>query len=202
MRAGQSGRARPDTGGGATASDELRRRHAPDTGVLDRLLDATVEELRASGYGGITVRLVARRAGLSPATAYNYVSSKEHLLASLFWRELSTLARPTSPDAGTPADRVEHLVGGIAALVLAEPVLIAAYRAALLADDPDATRVRDAIAVHLMAEFAWALGDELSDSARESVQLAFVGGMVMAGSGLISHDAVARQVADLVKQLQ
>ena len=202
MRAGQAGRARPDAGGGAPTSDELHRRPATDNGVLDRLLDAAVQELRASGYSGITVRLVARRAGVSPATAYNYVSSKEHLLASLFWRQLIALPRPTELDDGTAADRAEHLVGGIAAMVLAEPELIPAYRAALLADDPNAARVRDAIATHLKAEFSWALGDELSESAQQSVQLAFVGGMLMAGSGVFSHDAVARQIAGLVRQLQ
>src|SRR6186997_2970091 len=39
---------------------------------VERLVDAAVEELRDSGYDGLTVRNVARRAGLAPATAYNY----------------------------------------------------------------------------------------------------------------------------------
>jgi TetR/AcrR family transcriptional regulator, cholesterol catabolism regulator len=183
-------------------SEELSRRHAPGSAVLDRLLDATVTELRESGYGGLTVRLVARRAGVSAATAYNYVSSKEHLLASLFWRQLAALARPADLEGATAALRVEHLVGGIVDMVLAEPELLAAYRVALLADDPDATRIRDAMAVHLSGEFAWALGEELSESARVSIELAFVGGLVLAGSALMPPDAVVRQIADLVKQLR
>ncbi len=191
----------PDPGSSRIRHEEMARRQSPNTGVLDRLLDATVEELRESGFASLTVRLVARRAGVSAATAYNYVSSKEHLLASLFWRELSALPRPVAGDDSTASARVGHLVGGISALVQAEPELSPAYRVALLADDPDTARVRHAIAEHLMGEFIWALGEELSDDDRESVQLAFIGGMTLAGTGLISHHAVALRVAGLVDRL-
>ena len=37
--------------------------------VVQGLLDAAVDELRATGYEGLTVRNVARRAGVAPATA-------------------------------------------------------------------------------------------------------------------------------------
>jgi AcrR family transcriptional regulator len=193
--------AEPDAGSGRIRNEDLARRQPSNTGVLDRLLDATVEVLRESGFAGLTVRLVARQAGVSAATAYNYVSSKEHLLASLFWRELSALPRPVAGDDSTASARVGHLVSGISALVQAEPELSPAYRVALLADDPDTSRVRDAIAKHLMGEFSWALGKELSDDDRESVQLAFIGGMTLAGTGLISHHSVALRVAGLVDRL-
>ena len=56
--------------------------------TLERLLEAGAEELRAVGHEALTVRTVAARAGVSPATAYTYVASKNHLFAELFWRYL------------------------------------------------------------------------------------------------------------------
>ena len=61
--------------------------------TLEKLLEAGSEELRAVGHDALTVRSVAARAGVSPATAYTYVASKNHLFAELFWRYL---------DAGRP----------------------------------------------------------------------------------------------------
>ena len=45
-------------------------------------------EIEVVGYAGLTVRSVARRAGVAPATAYNYFSSKDHLLAEVLWRRM------------------------------------------------------------------------------------------------------------------
>ena len=47
---------------------------------------AALVELRVSGYDGLTVRNVARRAEVAPATAYSYFGSKDHLVAEVFWR--------------------------------------------------------------------------------------------------------------------
>ena len=46
------------------------------------------------GYDGLTVRNVARRAGVAPATAYTYFASKDHLLAEVLWRRLQALPVP------------------------------------------------------------------------------------------------------------
>ena len=54
--------------------------------AVDQLVDAAEAEVEASGYDGLSVRNVARRAGVAPATAYTYFSSKDHLLAELLWR--------------------------------------------------------------------------------------------------------------------
>jgi len=59
--------------------------------VVQQLVDATAKEVDEEGYPGLTVRNVARRAGVAPATAYNYFSSKDHLLAELLWRRMNAL---------------------------------------------------------------------------------------------------------------
>src|SRR4051812_34906156 len=59
--------------------------------TLDRRVDARVVGATEAGYDGLTVRSVARRAGVAPATAYTYFSSKDHLVAEVFWRRLQAL---------------------------------------------------------------------------------------------------------------
>ena len=64
---------------------ELTARQAA---VVDRLTAAAVHEIRAKGYEGFTVRNVAARARVAPATAYTYFASKDHLITEVFWRRL------------------------------------------------------------------------------------------------------------------
>ena len=71
--------------------------------TVERLLAAGLEELRAVGHEALTIRTVATRAGVSPATAYTYLASKNHLFAELFWRFLAERRRPTSRPATHPA---------------------------------------------------------------------------------------------------
>src|SRR4029450_7144530 len=52
---------------------------------------AVVAERPTGGYDDLTVRTVARRAGVAPATAYTYFTSKAHLVAEVFWRRVRAL---------------------------------------------------------------------------------------------------------------
>ena len=58
--------------------------------TVERLLVAGEAELDEVGPDALTIRTVAQRAGVSPATAYTYLASKHHLFAELFWRRLVT----------------------------------------------------------------------------------------------------------------
>src|SRR5690349_10586300 len=72
--------------------ESTRRRHSErEVDAVGRLVDAAAVELDAHGYEGLTIRNVARRAGMAPATAYTYFSSKDHLVAEVFWRRLVAL---------------------------------------------------------------------------------------------------------------
>ena len=68
--------------------------------TVTALVAAAVEEVAVTGFDGLTVRNVARRAGVSPATAYTYFASKEHLLTEVFWRRLSALEEPAGRQLG------------------------------------------------------------------------------------------------------
>ena len=56
--------------------------------TVEKLMAAGLEELREVGHEALTIRSVAHRANVSPATAYTYLASKNHLFAELFLRRL------------------------------------------------------------------------------------------------------------------
>ncbi|MFI6095016.1 TetR/AcrR family transcriptional regulator [Lentzea sp. NPDC051213] len=164
--------------------------------TVARLLDAALEEVRAVDYGDLTVRSVAKRAEVSPATAYTYFSSKEHLISSVAWRKMQDLTASFADGAS-----LQKLVRGITDVFAQEPELSRACTTALLADDPEVARLRDQMSAEVTRAFSGALS-ELSPTARASVEMAFVGGMVMAGQGYLTFDQIADRLAALVKQLR
>ncbi|WP_156750671.1 helix-turn-helix domain-containing protein, partial [Mycobacterium sp. 852013-50091_SCH5140682] len=90
-----------------------RRLTARQADTVERLGRAAVELIGREGFAGLTVRRVAAQAGVGSATAYTYFSSKEHLVAEVFWRRLAGAppAAHTSPD---PATRVVEVLQHIA----------------------------------------------------------------------------------------
>ncbi len=124
----------------------------PQASTLDRLLLAADEELREAGVEALTIRGVAARAGTSTATAYNYLSSRNHLFAELFHREV-LLAHPPQIAGRTPRDRVVSVTTHLAAVLRDRPHLAAAANHALLGTDTDVERLRVAIGAELVRRF-------------------------------------------------
>lgn len=72
------------------ARESTRRRlSAKQAETVERLGQAALEVLGREGFAGLTIRMVAAQAGVGSATAYTYFSSKEHLVAEVFWRRLA-----------------------------------------------------------------------------------------------------------------
>src|SRR5215217_5783923 len=93
-----------------------RRLTAKQADTVDRLGRAAVDLLSRDGFAGLTVRRVAAQAGVGAATAYTYFSSKEHLVAEVFWRRLAS-ASPAPHHSGDAAGRVIDVLRHIALLV-------------------------------------------------------------------------------------
>ena len=79
--------------GGPTAeapAEQPGRRHLSErqAEVMERLVAAAAEEAEERPYADISVRTIAKRAGVAPATAYTYFSGKDHLLAEVLWRRM------------------------------------------------------------------------------------------------------------------
>lgn len=170
--------------------------------TVDRLVEAAVEEVRAVGFGGLTVRNVAARAGVAPATAYTYFGSKEHLVSEVFWRRLTTLPDVRLDGRRSPADRVSAVLRDVAMLVANEPELSAACTIALLSDDPDVRSLRDRIGGTIHRRLVVALGDGTRDGVQDgdravldAIELAFSGAMLQTGTGHLSYDELGDRLA-------
>ncbi|WP_051823408.1 TetR/AcrR family transcriptional regulator [Streptomyces sp. NRRL S-1448] len=82
------------------ASGRGPARGRPRDTARDRaLLEATVQVLQESGYGGLTTAAVAKRAGVSTATLYRRWRSKEDLVVGTAVRWASDLG--PQPDTGS-----------------------------------------------------------------------------------------------------
>src|SRR5260370_40885993 len=99
-------------------AEEDNGRKPRQEGTYHRVLDAAVELLRETKYSELTVRAIAARAEVSPATAYNYFKSKNGLIAEVYLRLVPTQplfvdVNQTTPERDTqpihpPAKRAPH----------------------------------------------------------------------------------------------
>lgn len=179
-------------------SDLPRRElNARQQETVERLLAAGLDELRSVGHDGMTVRTVAQRAGVSPATAYTYLASKNHLFAELFWRHLAHLPAAESP-GGSATHRMQAAVRGLVEGIAAEPELAAAVTPALLGNDPDVERLRLRIGSGFVSRFEAALGGDPDPALVEAMTLAFSGALLQAGMGLMSYAEMADRLDPVV----
>jgi AcrR family transcriptional regulator len=77
----------------------------------DAILDAAERVLVSGHFGDAKVAEVAEQAGVSVGTLYNYFSSKEHVLESLFERGRSQLFGLLEPeqDGGPPLEQLRRI---------------------------------------------------------------------------------------------
>ncbi|WP_193607228.1 TetR family transcriptional regulator [Nocardioides lijunqiniae] len=154
--------------------------------TVERLLAAADLELREVGPEALTVRTVALRAGVSAATAYTYLASKNHLFAELFLRHLQSDVAPT-PAGADPVARVQAVTRHLAASLAASPELAAGVTSALLGSDPEVARLRLRIGAEYVDRFAEALGERPDPAVVETLALAFSGALLQAGMGLMTY---------------
>lgn len=154
---------------------------------MQKLTVAAVEQLRAHGYDGLTVRNVARAAGVAPATAYTYFTSREHLVTEVFWRRLQALPETRLDGRRATAARVSTTMSDLALLVADEPELAAACTAAMLANDPDVKLLRDRIGVEWRRRLAEALGDGSDPEVLSTLEFVVSGALVRAGMGHMTY---------------
>ena len=168
---------------------------------VDALVAAALEELRTKGYDGLTVRNVARRAGVAPATAYTYFGSKDHLVAEVFWRRLDALPAPAVDERRSVVERVAGVLRELSLLVADEPELAAASTTAILAQDADVQRLRDRIGAVFSDRLRAALGPGHDPAVLRALNLAFSGAFLQAGMGYFGYPELAdrmREVAGVV----
>ncbi|WP_433611170.1 TetR/AcrR family transcriptional regulator [Prescottella agglutinans] len=172
----------------STSFESTRRRLTQkQADTVDRLCEAAVRVLRDEDFAGLTVRAVASRAGVGPATAYTYFSSKEHLVAEVFWRLLSHSPRPEA-DGLDRTGRVVAVLRGVALLLADEPGLAGAVTNALLGGDPDVEHLRLRIGIEIRGRLEEALGEPGDPDVLETLDLLYSGALLRAGIGYSTYE--------------
>jgi AcrR family transcriptional regulator len=164
--------------------------------TVHRLTEAGVEEVRESGYEGLSIRDVARRAGVAAATAYTYFASKDHLLTEIFWRRLSGLP-PVQRERRPVTERVVNVLRELALLVSAEPELAAGCTAAMFGSEPDVRQLRLYIGMKIRQRIEDAAGGGTPEA--RLLELAYFGAMVEAGLGYTTYEHMADRLADAAR---
>jgi len=182
----------------ATAPELPRRRLSErQARTVDGLVAAATAELNAAGYADFTVRHVARRAGVAPATAYTYFASKEHLVTEVFWRRFA--AQPDALAASDPVGRVVEALAAFALVVADETELAAACTVAVLAPDPEVKLLRARIGTELHRRLAAALGDGADPAVIRTLQFAIAGVLLQVGTGHLGYDDLPRLLDEVAR---
>ncbi len=131
-----------------TATVVVRPLSSTQTATRRKLLDAARDLAGEAGYDGVTMRTVATRAGVSAPTAYQYFTSKDHLLVDVLVDLVgdttgSLTQRPVGGD--TAADRAAHTLRRAVANVERAPLLYVALTRAYLSGGPDVAHARAAM---------------------------------------------------------
>jgi len=178
-----------------------RRLTARQAEVVANLVRAAEEETEEVGYAGLTVRGVARRAGVAPATAYTYFSSKDHLLAEVLWRRMEAL--PTvETDGSTPlAERVAHTIRDMIPFAGKSTGLIDACTIALISPSPDVAHLRDRIGALTHRRLVAAVGPDVDPRVVRVLETSYSGALLAAGTGHRSFHDIPGFVADAAELL-
>jgi AcrR family transcriptional regulator len=174
----------------------LRNRRQEET--FRKVLAAGIETLREKSYADLTVRAVAARAKVAPATAYTYFSSKNHLIAEVYLDLVRQVPYFTDVNDPMPT-RVDKVLRHLALVVADEPEVGAACTAALLGGgtDPAVCAARDRIGAEIHRRIASAIGPGSDPATVSALEMAFFGALVQAGSGQLTYREIADRLVDV-----
>ena len=178
--------------GVATAPERAAATRRPrQEETVRRLVSAALETMRDSSYADLTVRGVAARVGVAPATAYTYFSSKNHLVAEVYLELVRQV--PFFTDVNDDrTNRVQQALRSLALVVADEPEVAAACTTALLSADAAVAPVREQIGAEIHKRIKSALGPDADSRTVSALEMSYFGALVHAGSGVLSY----RQIAD------
>jgi AcrR family transcriptional regulator len=71
--------------------------------MVERILDAAQRQLKEEGAKGLTTTAIAKRAGLSAGSLYQYFPNKEAIVLALFRRWLTAFRAVIDPQIASPA---------------------------------------------------------------------------------------------------
>ena len=135
---------RPATTGRAAGEESAPRRQERGRRRMESILDAAEQVIGEVGYEHASTNLIARRAGISPGSLYQFFANKADIATALAQRYLPRLAEALgglddADLADAPvAELVDRAIDPLLALNLANP----AAKAMLGASDPESELAR------------------------------------------------------------
>jgi len=157
-----------------------------------------VNVLRESSYSGLTVRAVAARASVAPATAYTYFASKNHLLAEVYLGLVRQAPYFTDVN-DSMFTRVNKVLRHLALVVADEPEVAAACTTALLSDNDRAVRkVQASIGAEIGRRIRSAVGPNADPRIVPALEMTYFGALVDAGSGAFTYHHIADRLTQAV----
>ena len=186
----------------ATSQDGPAPRNRRQEETFRKVLTAGMETLRETSYADLTVRTVAARAKVAPATAYTYFSSKNHLIAEVYLDLVRQV--PYFTDVNDPMPlRVEKALRHLALVVADEPEVGAACTTALLGGgaDPAVAAARDRIGTEIHRRITSAIGPGADTGTVSALEMTFFGALVQAGSGQSTYHEIADRLSDVISRI-
>jgi AcrR family transcriptional regulator len=174
-----------------------RRRNRRQEETIRKVLDAAVELLRETSYSSLTMRMVAARAGVAPATAYTYFRSKNALIAEVYLRLVRDVPLFTDVNQ-TTQQRVTAQLRELSLLVADEPELAAAATTALMGNEPEVAEIRDKIGMEVHRRIASALGPGAWPEVLATLELIFYGALVHAGTRSATYYEMADRLDSVI----
>ncbi|MGE2834348.1 TetR family transcriptional regulator [Mycobacterium sp. SMC-4] len=184
----------------AAITDQARQtpRNRRQEETFRKVLAAGLEALRESSYADLTVRAVAARAKVAPATAYTYFSSKNHLIAEIYLDLVQKVEYYTDVN-DSRVNRVEKTLRSMALTLADEPEVAAACTTALLSgNDTAVRRVRDRIGSEIHRRIRAAVGPDADPRTLAALEMTFFGALVNAGSGAYTYHQIADRLSYVV----
>ncbi|WP_102141527.1 TetR family transcriptional regulator [Mycobacterium hubeiense] len=164
-----------------------------------KVLTAGMEMLRETSYADLTVRAVAARAKVAPATAYTYFSSKNHLIAEVYLDLVRQVPYFTDVN-DSMITRVDKALRALTLVVADEPEVAAACTTALLGGGSDEAvrKVRDQIGAEIHRRIRSAVGPDADPRTVSALEMTFFGALVNAGSGAFTYHQIADRLTYVV----
>ncbi|MGX9213915.1 TetR/AcrR family transcriptional regulator [Mycobacteroides abscessus subsp. abscessus] len=173
-----------------------RNRRQEET--IRKIVTAGREMLGETTYADMTIRGVAARAKVAPATAYTYFSSKSHLVAEIYLDLIHEAPYFTDVN-DTQVARVTKTLRSLALVVADEPEIATGCTTALLSNNDEAVRaVRDKIGLEIHRRIRSAMGPDADPRVVSALEMTFFGALMHAGSGTFTYHQIADKLTFVV----
>ena len=161
------------------------------------LLDATVELLREVPYSNITMRSIAKRAGVSHGEICAYFRSKDAIVAEIYLERLRAAPLEVDVEQSSRA-RIADQFSQLVMLLADEPGVAAACSSALICDEPSVRAIRQRIHEELQRRVRTALRSGAWPEVVETLEFGLLGALVHASCGADTFSQTAEDLASVV----